>query len=161
MNIAFIRQIKEDLRYSVAFAFACGFLAFLASAGCSIPNLESTECSEARTALREFYSFHFGNDMRFTAENLRLRKHFLTNEFYTELEIAPAGGDPFTTGDEDYPKAFRVGKCTIGRNGNPSFEVLLFWKDDKRSEQRSIWVEMQQQNGSWLVKGISKVKAND
>jgi hypothetical protein len=38
---------------------------------------------------------------------------------------------------------------------------LLFWKDDKRSEQRSIWVEMQQQNGSWLVKGISKVKAND
>lgn len=138
-----------------------GFIGFLAFAGCSIPNLESTQCSEARTALREFYSFHFGNDMRFNAENLRLRKHFLTNELYTELENAPAGGDPFTTGDEDYPRAFRVGKCTIGRNGNPSFEVLLFWKDDQRSEQRSIWVEMQQHDGSWLVKGISKVKVND
>jgi len=160
-NLRFINCVKGKSNRSLVLAAIGLVIAFAIFNGCSIPNLESRDCSDARTALHEFYSFHFGNDMRFTFENLQLRKRFLTDELFKKLENAPAGGDPFTTEDEDYPRAFRVGKCSIDRMGNPNFEVLLFWKDDQRTGQRSIRVGMRKQNGGWLVERISKVNAND
>lgn len=128
---------------------------------CAIPNLESAECSDARTALREFYSFHFGNDMRFSADNLQMRQQFLTPSLFNKLSGSAAGTDPFTTGNDDLPKAFRVGACRVSPAGRPIFEVLLFWKDDNRSEQRSIWVAMRKQNDKWLVDQVSTVRFND
>lgn len=124
-------------------------------AGCSIPNLEPAACTESRTAVREFYSFHFGNDMKFAPENLKLREKFLTPDLLKRLELSQENTDPFTTGTTDFPKAFRVGECKEISPDRTQFQLLLFWRDDTRSEQREIKIEAAKQNEKWLVDNIS------
>ena len=126
-------------------------------AACSIPNLESQECIEARTTVREFYSFHFGNDLKYSPADLDQREKFLTTEFANKLRAAEPETDPFTL-TSDTPKAFRIGECqTIEAERKVSFDVLLFWKTDERTEQRTIKAEAVIQDDSWLV---NAVKAN-
>lgn len=147
MNLSFKTQ-DSKLFCLLLFVFC------LFSASCSMPNLQSQECSEARPTVKEFYSYHFGNDMKFTLENLKLREKFLTPELINKLTNTPQNVDPFTL-TNDTPKAFRVGGCEVVEEGkNVNFEVLLFWKTDTRSEQRSISVEVVKQNDKWLINKI-------
>ncbi|MCU1288781.1 MAG: hypothetical protein JWN60_1010 [Acidobacteria bacterium] len=131
-----------------------GFALFL-SAACGVPVLEKPECLEAKQTVKEFYSFHFGNEMKFSAENLRPREKFLTGDFVKLLQNAPPDNDVFTTNSTDFPKAFRIGGCEVTAADKAVFEVLLFWKDDKRTEQRAIGVEAIKQNGEWLINKIN------
>jgi len=130
-------------------------LLYLAAA-CSVPNLESATCVESRNALREFYSFHFGNNMSFTPDDLRARERFLTPEFAEKLRGSREGTDPFTTGADDIPKAFRAGDCREISPERTAIEVVLFWKDDTRSEERKINVEMAKRGDVWLVDNITQ-----
>ena len=127
----------------------------LLSACGSVPNLEPAECTAARGTVKEFYSYHFGNEMRFSPENLKPRAKYLTPEFYRSLENLRTEGDVFTTNNTDYPKAFRVGKCEVLDPAKTGVEVLLFWKTDSRTEQRAINVEVVKQNDRWLIDKIS------
>lgn len=130
------------------------FVSCFCFTACSIPNLQPQECIEARQIVKEFYSYHFGNDMKFTPENLKQREKFLTPELFNNLGSAASNSDPFTLTD-DYPKAFRVGGCTVVEPGKKvNFEILLFWKSDKRSEQREINSEVVKQNDNWLINKI-------
>lgn len=135
-------------------AILCIVLGVLLSA-CSIPNLEKPECIEAREDVKEFYSYHFGNDMIFTPQNLALREKFLTPEFAASLKGKQVDGDVFTTGTSDIPKAFRVGGCEVSPQGGTRLEILLFWKDDVRSEQRKIYVDAVKRGDKWLVDNVS------
>lgn len=133
----------------------CLLLTAYCSLNCgSVPNLEAAECTESRGAVKELYSFHFGNEMRFSEENLKQREKFLTPEFFRYLQGAPSDGDVFTSGNTDFPKAFRVGKCEVAAPDRTNLEVLLFWRDDKRTEQRAIRVETVRQGDKWLVNKI-------
>ncbi len=158
----------ENRRIGLAFSiFNCSFsfaslcvsvslwLFLLFAAGCSIPNLEPPACTDSRTSVREFYSFHFGNDMRFSPENLKLRERFLTPDLSKKMKSMQEDFDPFTTGTSDFPKAFRVGECREISAEQTEFQVLLFWRDDTRSEQRVIKVTAAKQNEKWLVDTIS------
>jgi hypothetical protein len=149
---SFLSKMLRYLRVSASVSLMA--LAFGLSA-CSIPNLEPADCTAARNVMREFYSFHFGNDMKFSIENLELRKRFLTAGFFDELRGREQQAlDPFTL-TNDVPKAFRVGECRVTESGKRTeFEVLLFWKDDQRSEQRTIHAEAVNDNGSWLLDGV-------
>ena len=94
--------------------------------------------------------------MAFTAENLEQRRPYLTTRFYDELKTRSVNGDPFTQTADDPPKAFRVGECRVVEPGKrTSFEVLLFWKTDTRSEQRPIRVEIEKTDGRWLVDSVA------
>lgn len=128
-------------------------------AGCSIPNLEDPACTEARTAVREFYSFHFGNNLAFANEDLERRKEYLTSAFFESLRYqprdVPPGVDPFTRTD-DLPKAFRVGECREITPGKAEFQVLLFWRDDVRSEQSEIKAVAVKQNDKWLLDSVTR-----
>jgi hypothetical protein len=142
---------------------ACGFLlvAYCSLLSCSLPNLEPVECTEARTQVREFYSFHFGNDMRFSEENLKLREQFLTREFADRLRQRESEADPFTL-TSDHPKAFRVGECTILEPGKRvRFDVLNFWKTDTQSIQRSITVETVNEDGKWSIDTVAVAKSEN
>ena len=136
-------------------ATICLLLGVLSSA-CSIPNLEKPECTAARQSVKEFYSYHFGNDMKFSPENLALLEKFLTPEFAASLKNKPAADiDVFTTGTNDLPKAFRVGGCEVTAADSTRIEVLLFWKDETRSEQRKIYVDAVKRGDEWLVDKVS------
>ena len=129
--------------------------AFCLFAACgSVPNLETPECTASRSAVKEFYSYHFGNDMKFSAENLKKREKFLTPEFYASLQNLTTEIDIFTTNSTDFPKAFRVGKCEVAAPDKAVFEVLLFWKDDTRSEEKTIKAEAVKQSDKWLINKI-------
>lgn len=128
--------------------------AFLIASCGSVPNLEAAECTESRGAVKDLYSFHFGNDMRFSPENLKQREKFLTPEYFKSLQNLQTENDVLTTGNTDFPKAFRVGACRVVEPTKTNFEVLLFWKNDTRSEQKAINVEVVKQGDKWLVNKI-------
>lgn len=146
-------QLAVSRRKIVLF---CLLLTANCSLSCSVPTLESPECTAARQTVRDFYSFHFGNDMQFSPENLKERERFLTADLVNNLQNAPTDKDPFTL-TSDLPKAFRVGGCTVEEPKNlVNFGVLLFWRTDDRSEQREISVEAVRQNDKWLINKISE-----
>ncbi len=104
---------------------------------------------------QRIYSFHFGDQMNPTRENLRKREKFLTEELNRAL-AAPeteTATDYFTRTD-NYPKAFRIGECAATNEKRTVFQVVLFWKDDVRSEQREVKVEVVKQNGKWLINSV-------
>ena len=143
-----IRRLKRFLVLTV--------LVLPGATACSIPNLESPACTESKNALREFYSYHFGNDMRFSADGLKKREKYLSPELAAAVAGSKEGSDPFTTGTEDIPKAFRVGECREISPERTESNVLIFWRDDDRTEQREIRVETVDTNDTWLVNKVSR-----
>ena len=132
----------------------CLLLTAHCSLACSIPNLEKPECTESRNTVREFYSVHFGSDMKPSEEYLKVRERFLTADLRNLiLKNLPDKRDYFTATD-DYPRAFRVGGCEITAPDKTVFGVLVFWKDDTRTEQREIKVEVVKENDRWLINKI-------
>jgi hypothetical protein len=149
----FIENIFGGINLRVSASLRFIFLVFALSA-CSMPNLEKPECTEARDAVREFYSFHIGNDMKPSAENLKLRGKFLSGELLKTLVATNETTKDYFTATADYPKAFRVGSCEIISPGKTVLGVLLFWRDDNRSEQREIKVETVRENEKWLINKV-------
>jgi hypothetical protein len=148
-----IRRSKFKIQNTL-FIF-CLFYFALFHTACSIPNLEDAECTEARQTVKEFYSLHFGGEMRFSPENLRTREKFLTPEFVASLPDSPIEADVFTVNSTDYPKAFRIGNCRAESTNKTIFEVLLFWKTDERNEQQKIEIETVKRDEKWLINKIA------
>ena len=124
---------------------------------CSVPNLEVPECAQSRVAVKQFYSFHFGNDMRPSPENLKQREKFLTGDLIKTLSASNETAVDYFTATSDYPKAFRIGTCTIAAPGKADLQIVLFWRDDNRSEQKEVIVQTIRQNDTWLIdKVLSK-----
>jgi len=136
------------------FAFCISCFSF--AIACSIPNLEKPECTAARQTVKEFYSYHFGNDMKPSKENLEQRAKFLTADLKQTLAAQPEEKIDYFTETDDYPKAFRVGGCNVSSDNKTVFQVLFFWKDDNRSEQREAAVETVKQNNQWLINKVEK-----
>lgn len=103
-----------------------------------------------------FYAFHFGRDMAFSQAALESRSPYLTPEFREKLAAMTGSGDVFTTATEDHPKAFRIGKCRESSPERAVFEVLLFWKDDVRTEQRGVEAEFVKRGDRWLLNEIKR-----
>jgi len=97
--------------------------------------------------------------MKFTAEHLKAREKYLTPDLTRLLQKFVADSDPFTL-SEDVPKAFRVGGCKTLAPDKTEVQVLLFWKDDARSEQREINIEAVKQNDKWLINNIFNNTSN-
>lgn len=131
------------------------FLIVLAATGCGVPNLETPACVESRDIVREFYSYHFGNGLAFSADSLKQRERFLTPGLVGQFAKVEDGADPFTTGTTDFPKAFRVGECSETSNGQTAFQVLLFWRDENRTEQKTINVETVKTGDKWRINRIN------
>ena len=140
-----ISNWRKGLLYLLPFTF-CLFIC-----GCSMPNLEPTECTDSRLAVKQFYSFHFANEMKFSLDNLKQREKFLTPEFAKSLQNPTTENDVFTTNSTDIPKAFRIGECKVVEPTKTNLEIVLFWRDDVRSEQKNIHVEAVKQNDKWLL----------
>jgi len=147
-------RIRNHRSVDFAAFFVAAVFAVAFSGSCSVPNLEAPECTESRGTVKEFYSIHFGNEMKYSPESLKSKEKFLTPELIASLAATPAGTDPFTTGSADLPKAFRVGGCTIADPSKTEVEIVLFWKDESRSEERKIHAEVVKRDDKWLINKI-------
>lgn len=128
-------------------------LAFLAG-GCGVPNLEEPECTASREVVKKFYSFHFGSEMASSAEVVKEREKFLTVELAAKLAAAGDSKTDYFTATDKYPRAFRVGECKVNSKQSTTFQVILLWRDDTRSEQREVSVEAVETNGKWLINRV-------
>ena len=155
MNAGLRREIIVNRsRLPLCVSGSVRLILLFALTSCSIPVLQSPECQAAKLAVREFYSFHFGNDMSFSPESLRKREPFLTREFTDRLGGRSVSADPFTL-TSDLPRAFRVGGCSAGPSGEQAtVEVILFWKTDTESEQRIIEVRAVKRETDWLIDAV-------
>jgi hypothetical protein len=93
--------------------------------------------------------------MKPSIENLERREKFLTADLTRQLKQQTGEAKDYFTQTDDYPKAFRVGACEVVSPEKTVFNVLLFWRDDARSEQREVKVETIKQNGVWLINKIN------
>ena len=127
------------------------FYFLLFTSACSVPNLEKPECTESRQTIKEFYSLHFGNGMKPSKEYLEKREKYLTNDWKLFVSKNLDDRHDYFTLTDDYPKAFRIGGCEVVEPNKTVFQVVFFWKDDTRDEQRETKVETVKENGKWLI----------
>ena len=127
------------------------FYFLLFATACSVPNLEKPECTEARQAVKEFYSYHFGNEMKPSKEYLEKREKYLTDDLKSVISKSLEDPRDYFTSTDDYPKAFRIGSCEVIEPNKTAIQVVFFWKDDARSEQRETKVEAVKERGKWLI----------
>jgi hypothetical protein len=139
----------------VAALISCLFTFCFLLSSCSIPSLEKPQCTAARDVVKRFYSFHFGNDMHPSPENLKPREQFLTSELIQTLLTSSETTRDYFTATDNYPKAFRVGACTTDADNNATLQVLLLWRDDTKSEQKEVHVEAVKAGDTWLINKVS------
>ena len=133
---------------------AGAIVAILMTLGCSVPNLESPACSQAQDAVKQFYSFHFGNDSG-EAADASSRRRFLTDQMYTSIEHSQQPVDPLTTFAEP-PTTFKVGTCEERGPAAADIEVQLYWRNDNQTLQREIKVGAVKDGDRWLINKVSK-----
>ncbi|MGB4990208.1 MAG: hypothetical protein WBO10_13285 [Pyrinomonadaceae bacterium] len=126
----------------------------MANFACGIPNLESPACSEARVAAKQFYSFHFGNEMRPSAENLKARERFLTQAFYESLAAANESKTDIFTASEDPPTTFKIGECKVIDKTKTDIQVQIYWRDDAQTVQKEVHVETVKTGEDWLINKV-------
>ncbi|HEV7698932.1 MAG TPA: hypothetical protein VGO43_01750 [Pyrinomonadaceae bacterium] len=126
-----------------------------------MPSLEPQQCSEARLAAKQFYSFHFGNDMTPSAENLKARERFLTSELYGSLANPNGKTDYFTKADE-YPKTFKMGTCESAGPDRATLQVQVYWQEErgsrKETTQREVLVDVVKKNDRWLINNVAEAR---
>ena len=128
----------------------CVLLTAFCLLSCSVPNLGEPDCEEARDSVREFYSWYLATPADDRGKSPDVFEKYATQSMQRSGDI-----DPFFL-TNDPPKAFRVGDCKVIEKGKRTqFELLLFWKDDVRSEQRSIKVGMDNVDGKWLIHEVT------
>jgi len=133
----------------------CLLLTASCQLGCRIPILESPECYASRDAVKRFYSFHFGNDMKPSPENLEARKGYLTDELATQLQSSTAGTRDYFTNSEHYPKAFQVGSCKQDSPDKTEVTILLYWRENEQNQQREVTAEMLKTGDKWLIDKVT------
>jgi hypothetical protein len=132
-----------------------GILYFALLSGCYQPVLEPAECIEARVAVKRFYSFHIGNEMAPSEEYLKVRGKFLSSELEKRISAEITSKRDYFTRTEDYPKAFRAGKCKTAGKDRTKFEILLFWRTEEENIQREIEVEAIKKDNDWLIDRVT------
>ena len=148
------RELRDYLKFFVSYFSVCSVAFVFFASACSLPSLEKPQCTAARDVVKRFYSFHFGNDMHPSPENLKARAQFLTSDLISSLSSSTETAKDYFTATEDYPKAFRVGECTSESNDRATLQVLLLWRDDTRNEQREVHVETVKVGDKWLINKV-------
>jgi hypothetical protein len=118
------------------------------SCGLSIPNLEDQQCSTARDATREFYSWYLGTDADTRAKQKDIHDRYVSPAFSSD---AVSGIDPFLLSDTA-PTTFKIGKCEQMDDSHVNMQVQLYWRHDSKTDQKEVYAEMTKNNGdNWMI----------
>ena len=130
-----------------------GILLWIGSAEAGINNAPAS-------VVKEFFTFHFSNDMGFTQEAVKQRNAWLTPEMieacraYFAIPQNPdeppyINGDPFT-GTQEYPETFTVGPAR-SKKTTARVEISFHWKG---APTRKAAVLLNKVDGKWLIDDI-------
>ena len=127
---------------------------------CSLPTLESQQCNDASLAVKQFYSFHFGNDMTPTVDNLKASERFLTPQLFSSLATASGDKTDYFTRSDVYPKTFKIGRCESPDAEHANVQVQVYWLQEhgstKDTTQRSLQVSTVKTGNDWLINDVAE-----
>lgn len=147
-------RVRTNIVPRLAVAALTAVLVSVLAGACRVDTFDTSPCGEASDAARRFYSFHLGNDMTPSAENLEKRRKYLTDELFKQLSGSESKQDYFTA-SENFPRTFKIGHCTQNSAEDTTVQVQIYWKDDYTTVQKDVLVDVTKRAGEWLVNKVS------
>ena len=114
---------------------------------CSIPNLEGQQCTEARDAVREFYSWYMGTDAEMRQKQIDVFNRYVAPNFHS---AAGPDSDPFYL-SQTTPTTFKIGKCEQKDDSQVTVQVQLYWRQDGKTDQKEVYAEVKKATSGWLI----------
>ena len=129
-----------------AIAAVCVFILFSLS-GCSIPNLEGQQCTEARDAVHDFYFWYLGTEPAMRDKQRDVYDRFIAPEFST---VPKTNVDPFFLSDTT-PTTLKIGKCEMKDDSHVKMQVQLYWRQDGKTDQKEVYADLAKTGNKWLI----------
>jgi hypothetical protein len=143
------RQLAAFLRIAV---FFCLLLTAYCQLSCSIPNMESQQCSEARDSVKEFYSWYLGTDAEQRKKQPEIYKKYIAER--SQLNASGAGIDPFFN-SETAPTTFKIGQCEAVDDSHTNIQVQLYWRySEQKVDQKELYVDTIKNGDRWQIEKI-------
>lgn len=121
----------------------------LFAAACSIPNLETAQCSEARDVVKEFYSWYLGTDPTQLEQQPEVLDRFISPKFAQSV----GGIDPFFLSDTP-PTTFKVGRCETVDEDHLRLQVQLYWRYERQIEQKEVFADVVRSDNKWFIEKV-------
>lgn len=134
--------------------FCCALIAAIGQSACSIPNLESQPCSDARESVRQFYSWYIGTDPEDRAKQPEVFQRYISPNLTAGSAADPVQDRYFL--DETTPTTFKVGVCKQLSEQSVEMQVQLYWRQASKVTQKEVHVEVAKTPGSWLIEKVAK-----
>jgi len=122
-------------------------LAAVSQFGCSIPNLESQQCKEARDSVKEFYSWYLGTDAEMRAKQRDTYDRYISSDFQAGSRNDE---DPFFLSGTT-PTTFKIGKCEPVTDTKVEIQVQLYWHQDTKTDQKEVYAETVKKVDRWII----------
>ena len=131
------------------FTFCLSLMAFC-FVGCSVPKLESSQCSEAGDQVKEFYSWYLGTDAEMRGRQGDIYDRFISPKFQTD---AAEGTDPFFR-STTLPTTFKIGKCESMNDTQGKIQVQLYWRFENKTDQKEVYADVVKSGDRWLIEKV-------
>lgn len=135
------------------FALICLLPFAFCLVSCSLPTLESPECSAAREAAREYYSLAIGGEPNSHSEVPARLNALRTPGFSTGETATRDGRDPYYFSLLQ-PTSYRVGTCSTRPDGRVNVAVTVIWRVEHDNSEREDSVTLSKVNDAWLIDRI-------
>jgi hypothetical protein len=133
---------------AIRHAFLCILIGvFICVSGCSIPNLEGQQCTEARDAVHDFYFWYLGTDSAMRDKQRNIYERFIAPSFQSD---AKTDLDPFFLSDTT-PTTLKIGKCEQIDDLHVSMQVQLYWRQDGKTDQKEVYADVKKATNGWLI----------
>lgn len=121
-------------------------------ASCGVPNLESSQCTEARDSVKQFYSWLLATDTDQRGERQDIYNKHISAGLRNSFIGKPEAEIYFLS--NDFPKTFKVGSCKASEDQTVTLQMQIYWRDDVKTTQREFYVEAVKQGEGWLINKI-------
>jgi hypothetical protein len=125
----------------------------LCIAGCSIPAIESADCTAARDVAKRYYSLAIGGDPAHQPDAMTQFKKLLAPDFSVGGTDISGGRDPYNF-SLITPSSSRFDECAMQENGKPIISVTVIWRQNDQNYLRKDKVTLSKSGDSWLVEHI-------
>jgi hypothetical protein len=125
----------------------------LSVVACSIPAIESSDCTAARDVAKRYYSLAIGGDLANQPDSMTQFKKLLAPNFSVSGTDLGGGRDPYNF-SLITPSSSRFDECAVQQDGKPTINVTVIWRHNDQNYLRKDKVTLLKSGDTWLVEHI-------
>jgi hypothetical protein len=125
----------------------------LSIVSCSVPKIESADCSAAREVTKRYYSLAIGGDLAHQPDAMAQIRAMLTPRFTASGVKAGDGRDPYNFSIRP-PSSSRVDECSDLGAGKAATDVTVIWRLNDQNYLRKDKVTLIKYGDQWLIERI-------